>query len=75
MQEPISTVLRNTPETSFLYDRNLGLPMMCSSTGPVALDRGEQGIDILSLEWSRVRQRPNLSNCVDLAERNGCSDF
>jgi hypothetical protein len=48
---------------------------MCASTGPALLDRASQGVDILSLEWSRVRQRPNLSNCVDLGERNGCSDF
>jgi hypothetical protein len=68
-------VLRTTPETSFLYDRNLGLPAMCVATGPVIADGATQGSDILSLEWSRVRQRPNLSNCVDVAEQNGCSDF
>lgn len=71
----VAEVLRNTPETSFVYDRNLGLPAMCAATGPALLDKATQGVDILSLEWSRVRQRPNLSNCVDLGERNGCSDF
>ena len=71
----IAEVLRSTPETSFVYDRNLGLPPMCAATGPALLDKATQGVNILSLEWSRVRQRPNLSNCVDLGERNGCSDF
>jgi filamentous hemagglutinin family protein len=74
-QDSIGRLIRDTPETSFLYDRNLGLPAMCAATGPAMLDRATQGVDILSLEWSRVRQRPNLSNCVDLGERNGCSDF
>jgi hypothetical protein len=30
---------------------------------------------MLSIEWSRVRQKPNLSNCIDLGQRNACSDF
>ena len=67
--------LRQTNDPTYLYDRNLGLPTMCIATGPLMGVMATQGRDILSLEWSRVRQRPNLSNCVDVEERNGCGDF
>lgn len=70
-----ANVLRPTTETTYLYDRNLGLPAMCVATGPLMGEAATQGSDILSIEWSRVRLKPNLSNCVDVDERNGCSDF
>lgn len=70
-----NNVLRPTTETTYLYDRNLGLPAMCVATGPLMGAMSAQGADILSIEWSRVRLKPNLSNCVDVDERNGCSDF
>lgn len=70
-----NNVLRPSTETTYLYDRNLGLPAMCIATGPLMAAMATQGADILSIEWSRVRLRPNLSNCVDVGERNGCSDF
>ncbi|MBS0553875.1 MAG: hypothetical protein JSS47_15325 [Proteobacteria bacterium] len=68
-------VLRPTTETTYLYDRNLGLPAMCVATGPLTGAMATQGSDILSIEWSRVRLKPNLSNCVDVDESHGCSDF
>ena len=62
-------------QSSDLYGRNQGLPAICSASDSSPLDSTTQGADILSIEWARVRQKPNLSNCIDLAQRNGCSDF
>jgi hypothetical protein len=63
-------------QSTDVYGRNLGLPALCSATGPDWFERAAQAsTDLLSIEWSRVRQKPNLSNCLDLGQRNGCSDF
>jgi hypothetical protein len=62
-------------QSTDLYERNQGLPAMCTASDASVLERAVQGSDLLSIEWSRVRQKPNLSNCLDLGQRNGCSDF
>ena len=67
-------VLRELP-TTWLYDRNIGAAPMCFATGPLQGDGARQGGDVLAREWSRVRSRPNLTNCVDTERRNGCADF
>ena len=63
------------PPDNYVYDRNIGAPPTC----PVVLEtlgmEGEAGGDVLAREWSRVKTRPNLSNCVQGNRRNGCDDF
>jgi filamentous hemagglutinin family protein len=73
-QLPKADVVRELP-TTWLYDRNIGPPPMCFATGPLQGDGARQGDDVLAREWSRVRSRPNLTNCVDTQRRNGCADF
>ncbi|RZS85928.1 filamentous hemagglutinin N-terminal domain-containing protein [Pigmentiphaga kullae] len=70
-----SVDLQREIPTTYLYDRNLAPVAMCFATGPIAGDRVEQAGDVLAREWSRVRTRPNLSNCVSTDRRNACSDF
>jgi hypothetical protein len=58
-----------------LYGRNLGVSNMCLATGPLLVRAEVDNPDQLDREWSRVRQLPNLTNCVEVAERHGCQDF
>ncbi|MDR6853894.1 filamentous hemagglutinin N-terminal domain-containing protein [Variovorax guangxiensis] len=67
-------LVRDNPST-WLYDRNIGPTPICLATGPLEGDRAAQGGDVLAREWSRVRSRPNLTNCIDTERRNGCGDF
>lgn len=67
-------LVRDNPST-WLYDRNIGPAPICLATGPLDGDRAAQGGDVLAREWSRVRSRPNLTNCIDTERRNGCADF
>lgn len=67
-------LVRDNPST-WLYDRNIGPAPICLATGPLDGDRAAQGGDVLAREWSRVRSRPNLTNCIDTERRNGCGDF
>jgi hypothetical protein len=67
-------LVRDNPST-WLYDRNIGPAPICLATGPLEGDRAAQGGDVLAREWSRVRSRPNLTNCIDTERRNGCGDF
>ena len=71
---PLPDAVRELP-TTWLYDRNIGAAPMCFATGPLQGDGARQGGDVLAREWSRVRSRPNLTNCVDTERRNGCADF
>lgn len=64
-----------TTSQSYLYDRNLGIANMCIASGPMVVEKAARTGDRLETEWSRVRQRPNLSNCIELDERNTCFDF
>jgi len=67
-------LVRDMPLT-YTYDRNIGPAPICLATGPLDGDRALQGSDVLAREWSRVRSRPNLTNCIDTERRNGCGDF
>lgn len=67
-------MLRELPVT-YTFDRNLGPAPMCFSTGSLDGVRAQQEGDVLAREWSRVRSRPNLANCVDTSRKNGCGDF
>jgi filamentous hemagglutinin family protein len=63
-------------ESTLLYDRNAGQQFVCTPTGPLAVPASTvQGSDTLAREWSRVRQRPNLTNCIGVSESGGCDDF
>ncbi|MDB5906635.1 MAG: hypothetical protein JWP34_749, partial [Massilia sp.] len=69
------TILRNvTFESSNVYEKNFGLPLLCVGTAPLGLAGADRN-DALALEWSRLRVSPNLSNCIGLGQRNSCSDF
>jgi hypothetical protein len=48
---------------------------MCLGTGPLLVSAAVDTPDRLDREWSRVRQLPNLTNCVEVGERHGCQDF
>ncbi|WP_218511987.1 filamentous hemagglutinin N-terminal domain-containing protein [Variovorax sp. dw_308] len=71
---PKPDVVREEP-TTYVYDRNLGQAPICLAGGALDGDRADQGGDVLAREWSRVRSRPNLLNCVNTDRRNGCADF
>lgn len=71
---PSVDIQRDIP-TTYLYDRNLAPVAMCFATGPLTGDKAEQVGDVLAREWSRVRSRPNLSNCVSTDRTNACADF
>ena len=62
------------PPDNYLYDRNIGSTQLCMVTDTLASTEQKAG-DNLAREWSRVRSRPNLTNCVQTNKRYGCSDF
>ncbi|CAN5332146.1 hypothetical protein BH10PSE17_BH10PSE17_01740 [soil metagenome] len=62
------------PPSTYVYDRNFAPASMCVSTDPT-LGRDLQSGDVLAIEWSRVKSRPNLTNCVATDKSGGCSDF
>ncbi len=67
-----------SPETepSYVYDRNFGPVGMCLPGASLTSPTGQAATpDLLELEWSRLRQRPNLSNCVSVGNRDYCRDF
>ena len=62
--------------SSALYGRNFGTPRGCSGVGPMTAGiGGSVSDDLLATEWSRVRGSPNLSNCMGMVQKSGCSDF
>jgi len=66
-------VVRDTPVT-YVYDRNFGIVGLCPATDLTSDSRDKDG-DTLAREWSRVRSRPNLANCVSTKQKNSCGDF
>jgi filamentous hemagglutinin family protein len=67
---------RRDGQSTYVYDRNLGLPQMCVPDTPLDAEPNHQTLkDLLAVEWSRLRSRPNISNCFDSGRRNGCGDF
>jgi filamentous hemagglutinin family protein len=66
-------VVRDTPVT-YVYDRNFGIVGLCPATDLASDSRDKDG-DTLAREWSRVRSRPNLANCVSTKQKNSCGDF
>lgn len=66
--------VRETVDT-YVYDRNFGSAPMCAINVEGAATAASSGGDMLANEWSKVRSRPNLSNCFDSERRNSCGDF
>lgn len=69
------TELVRESQDNYLYDRNIGNAPMCSAATGIARTPDDEDGDTLSREWSRVKSRPNLTNCVAGTRRNGCDDF
>ena len=43
---------------------------------PLDVDVASRSVaDLLAVEWSRLRTRPNISNCFDSGRKNACGDF
>jgi hypothetical protein len=61
--------------SSDLYGANYGSQRGCAGSGPLAGGGSVGATDMLALEWSRVRESPNLSNCIGMAQRYTCGDF
>jgi hypothetical protein len=62
--------------SSDLYGANFGVQRACIGSGPLAGPAGAgDANDSLAMEWARVRETPNLSNCVGMAQRYSCGDF
>lgn len=67
---------RREVKGTYVYDRNLGLPQMCVPDSPLDVDVASRSVaDLLAVEWSRLRTRPNISNCFDSGRKNACGDF
>jgi hypothetical protein len=62
--------------SSDTYGRNLAAPTMCMAPGAARRERSvADGLDLLGLEWGRVRLQPQLSSCVDVASDSSCAGF
>lgn len=67
---------RRDEKSTYVYDRNLGLPQLCVPDSPLDSDASRRAAtDLLAVEWSRLRSRPNVTACFDSGRRNDCSDF
>ena len=68
---------RREDKSTYVYDNNLGHPQMCvpdsslSATG----NQANTTTDLLAVEWSRLRARPNVATCFGSGSSGGCSDF
>ena len=63
------TVVRNP------YQRNFGAAPVCALNASLEDQKLAGSGDPLSSEWSKVRSRPNLTNCFDSERENGCGNF
>ena len=66
-------VMRDEPVT-YVYDSNFGMVSLCPAPDLTAGSREQEG-DTLARQWSRVRSRPNLANCISTKQKNSCGDF
>ncbi len=67
-------LIRETVNT-YVYDRNFGGAPMCALNASLEDQRLVSMGDELSNEWSKVRSRPNLTNCFETDRKNSCGDF
>jgi filamentous hemagglutinin family protein len=66
-------VMRDEPVT-YVYDSNFGMVGLCPAPDLAAGSREQEG-DTLARQWSRVRSRPNLANCISTKQKSSCGDF
>jgi hypothetical protein len=67
-------LIRETVNT-YVYDRNFGGAPMCALNASLEDQQLASTGDELSNEWSKVRSRPNLTNCFETERKNSCGDF
>jgi filamentous hemagglutinin family protein len=67
-------LIRETVNT-YVYDRNFGGAPMCAVNASLDDQQLASLGDELSNEWSKVRSRPNLTNCFETERKNSCGDF
>ncbi len=67
-------LIHETVDT-YVYDRNLGTAPVCAINATLDDQPLASAGDALAAEWSKVRTRPNLTNCFESQRRNGCGDF
>ena len=67
-------LIRETINT-YVYDRNFGGAPMCAINASLDDQRLASSGDELSNEWSKVRSRPNLTNCFDTERQDSCGSF
>ena len=67
-------LIRETVNT-YVYDRNFGGAPVCAMNASLADEQLASVGDQLSNEWTKVRSRPNLTNCFDSERRSSCGDF
>lgn len=76
VQPPVGQVpTLGLPGNSAIYEENLGGAPICLASEPLAGDGQLADGDMLAREWSRVRTRPQLTNCLRSSRREACSDF
>ena len=67
-------LIRETVNT-YVYDRNFGGAPICALNASLEDQQLASSGDQLSNEWTKVRSRPNLTNCFDSERRSSCGDF
>jgi filamentous hemagglutinin family protein len=67
-------LIRETVNT-YVYDRNFGGAPTCAVNASLEDQQLVSMGDELSNEWSKVRSRPNLTNCFETDRKNSCGDF
>ena len=60
---------------TYVYDRNFGGAPVCAVNASIDDTGLASAGDGLSTEWTKVRSRPNLTNCFDSERENGCGNF
>ncbi|MEO6228245.1 MAG: MBG domain-containing protein, partial [Thermomonas sp.] len=77
MSQPQGIPFEEVHETinTYVYDRNFGGAPVCALSAALENEKIASTGDELSSEWTKVRSRPNLTNCFDTERKNGCSSF
>ncbi len=60
---------------TYVYDTNIGRAPVCAINSSMDAQSLASTGDTLANEWTKVRTRPNLTNCFDDNRESGCSSF
>jgi|GEM_PF-2551808 len=61
---------------SGVYGRNLAQPYICTAASLIrGISADDKERDPLAAEWGKVRNQPQLSGCLDVADGGSCSAF